>query len=139
MNNDLIVCCQNGLKDAVKALVKNGADINYKHDPDNGSTPIMYAAQNGHLDLIKFFVENGVDILYKKPGDGSDVFYYAVQSFGSRLKILEYLFMEKFKREKKLNEGVTESDPNPMVRQVLQKSKVFKELLEKFDDFSHIL
>ncbi len=45
--------------DAVKILLKFGADVNYK----NGGAFALYgAAANGHLDMVKLLVENDADI-----------------------------------------------------------------------------
>lgn len=48
--------------DEVKALLKNGADINLQEKKGLQGTPLMYAASTGDLDLCKLLIENKAKI-----------------------------------------------------------------------------
>ncbi|XP_030745726.1 caseinolytic peptidase B protein homolog isoform X2 [Sitophilus oryzae] len=48
-----------GLTHEVRNLIKNGMDVNLRHDL--GWTPLMGAAVNGHYDIVKLLLENGAN------------------------------------------------------------------------------
>ena len=45
--------------DIVKELVKQGYDVNLKHERWYSKSAIMYACQYGNLDIVKCLVEEG--------------------------------------------------------------------------------
>ena len=51
---------RDGQKDAVRALVEAGADVN-KVDPGDKSTPLVIAITNGHYDVAKYLADHGAD------------------------------------------------------------------------------
>jgi ankyrin repeat protein len=51
---------RNGQRDAVRALVEGGADVNQPSGADK-STPLVLAISNGYYDLGKFLLDNGAD------------------------------------------------------------------------------
>ena len=53
--NPLIRMAHLGKLDAVKFLVDNGADINFRSV--NSTTAIMYAFEKGHVDIVKYLIE----------------------------------------------------------------------------------
>jgi ankyrin repeat protein len=46
--------------EAVKILIKNGADVNVLNN--NGSNPLHYASSRGRLDIVRLLVKSGVDL-----------------------------------------------------------------------------
>lgn len=58
--NDIIDAAYNNDLEKVKALVKNGTDINITNDYDK--TALMYAAANGNLEIATLLIKNGADI-----------------------------------------------------------------------------
>jgi len=59
----------------IKAILKLGADINYRQ-PNTGATPIMYIAQTGSRDIVKFMIECGADLTITN-SSGNTVYHYA--------------------------------------------------------------
>jgi ankyrin repeat protein len=51
---------RDGQKDAVRALVEAGADVN-KVSPGDKSTPLVIAITNGHYDVAKYLADHGAD------------------------------------------------------------------------------
>ena len=48
-----------GLENAVRILLERGADIS--PDPENGLTPIYFAASSGHARVVKLLLDHGAD------------------------------------------------------------------------------
>jgi ankyrin repeat protein len=57
----LIIAAAHGNTDAVKALIKAGADVNSMNE-SNQVTALMYAAASGHIEVLKVLLENGVNL-----------------------------------------------------------------------------
>ena len=55
----LMLAAREGNVEAVKRLLKNGADVNIANK--NGGTPIMYATLGGNLNIVKILIELGAD------------------------------------------------------------------------------
>lgn len=60
----LILAAENGNKDIVELLIKNGADPSAKHNE-----ALLRAAERGHTEVIKLLLENGVAV---DPASGND-------------------------------------------------------------------
>ncbi len=58
--NVLTLACQEGLVDAVKLLLKHGADPNGL--PEAYGMPLVAAAESGHLELVSLLLEKGADV-----------------------------------------------------------------------------
>ena len=56
----LLFAARDGQKDAVRALLEGGADINQVSASEKTS-PLVMAAMNGHFDLAKFLIDWGAD------------------------------------------------------------------------------
>ena len=53
----LIFASENGHSDAVKMLLKNGANANQKDE--KGRTALTYAIENGHHEVVTSLIEGG--------------------------------------------------------------------------------
>jgi len=53
----------------VLAMIKKGADVQWRDPKDNGKTPLVKSILLGKLDVVKVLLENGADINYP---DGSN-------------------------------------------------------------------
>ena len=56
----MYIAAKNGHVDAIRALVRCGADVNAARQ--DGGTPMHAAAQNGHVNAIEILAENRADI-----------------------------------------------------------------------------
>ncbi|HIJ64626.1 MAG TPA: hypothetical protein HPP77_01640, partial [Candidatus Hydrogenedentes bacterium] len=68
---------RDGHQDAVRRLLRRGADINAKDDA--GRTPLHWAAANGHVGMVKFLVSRGADV-NTKDNDGRCPIHLAAQN-----------------------------------------------------------
>eukprot|EP01102_Stenamoeba_stenopodia_P012976 TRINITY_DN4146_c0_g1_i1.p1 TRINITY_DN4146_c0_g1~~TRINITY_DN4146_c0_g1_i1.p1 ORF type:complete len:125 (+),score=33.06 TRINITY_DN4146_c0_g1_i1:203-577(+) len=59
----LIIEAEEGRIDAVRALLKEGANANSADE--NGMTPLMWAARNGNIDVVELLLEAGADYQLK--------------------------------------------------------------------------
>lgn len=59
---ELINACKKGDLQAVKTLIRSGADINSRDE--NSVTALMWAAKNGHLEVVKELLKYGADVRY---------------------------------------------------------------------------
>lgn len=78
----LYIAVQYKLKNLLKTLLKNGANINLI-SPGNGRTPLMAAAANNSKDLCKFLLKNGADRSIKSR-DGKTAYEIALGSKNKR-------------------------------------------------------
>ena len=79
INSDLRFTAQKGDIQAVKALLKKGANINAKND--RGSSALMLAAMNNRIKMAKFLLDIGADINTRDARDYTPLMYAA--GFGS--------------------------------------------------------
>jgi ankyrin repeat protein len=105
LNKALTDAAAVGKLDAVKELLKQGADIQYKDPTANGKTPLVRAIMTGKLDLVKYLLENGADIHF---ADGSGRYPIYFCCIGNNVELLKFL-LEKGGKED-LNRG-----PFPML------------------------
>lgn len=61
----LYIACSNSDVDAIKSLVKKGADVNYKNMDDNGWTPLHRACKYRHYDVAKSLISYGANVYIK--------------------------------------------------------------------------
>ena len=59
-NLDMIEASKQGNIEIVKALLKEGADVNIVDD--TGRSSLIYAAENGHIEIVTFLLNNGADL-----------------------------------------------------------------------------
>lgn len=59
MSQKLIDKCAEGDIAAVKALISNGVDVNYRGT--HGNTPLGYSAYNGHDEIVRYLLDAGAD------------------------------------------------------------------------------
>jgi ankyrin repeat protein len=57
----LVIAARDGQRDAAKALIEGGADINQASAAEL-MTPLVMAISNGHFDLAKYLVQQGADV-----------------------------------------------------------------------------
>ncbi|CAI7988646.1 Ankyrin repeat and SOCS box protein 3 [Geodia barretti] len=61
----LYVACQNGQKQTVVVLLKNGANVNLTCTVDPLSTPLGIAAEKGHTEIVEKLISAGAVINYQ--------------------------------------------------------------------------
>ncbi len=59
MSQELIDQCAEGDVAAVKALIGEGLDVNYRGT--HGNTPLGYSAYNGHEEVVRLLLDAGAD------------------------------------------------------------------------------
>jgi uncharacterized protein len=73
----------------VQALIKQGADVQWRDAADNGKTPLVKSILLGRLNVVKMLLENGADIHYP---DGSNRYpVYFCHPHRDRQKAIELL------------------------------------------------
>jgi hypothetical protein len=80
--------CSLGRKDAVKILLKYGAEINTS-TKGHGETPINVAAANGHYELIQYLYKKGANIHSGGTGPTHWAFYGKKNDFENTLKVIQ--------------------------------------------------
>ena len=98
INTKLLQAAKNDELEAIKVLVKKGADINTQDE--NRATVLMWAAYKGNLEAVKFLVKNKAD--FNKKGiiyiDEKKTGYYGnllgIAAGENKAKILKYLLEE---------------------------------------------
>lgn len=94
--NPLIRACYLGKCEAVKFLVKHGANVNCLSD--NLTTPIMYAFQKGHMDIVTYLYDQGSKIVVGR----QRMIHYSISSYTyGYIAFIEYLDegLEKLRKE----------------------------------------
>lgn len=101
----MIIATVFGKVDAIKALIKGGAGINYKNN--DGSTPLIVAAVFNQVDIAKVLVDAGAD-LNARNNDGSTALISA--SLLCRTEIVQNLLDHGADKSLKNNTGRTALD-----------------------------
>jgi ankyrin repeat protein len=105
LNKDLSTAAALGKLEAVKELVKKGADVQWCDPASNRKTPLVKAVLNGKLEVIKFLLENGADINHP---DGSGRYPVYFCCIGNNMEVLKFLLAKG--GDKDVNRG-----PFPML------------------------
>ena len=72
----------------VLALIKQGADVQWRDPKDYGKTALTRSVLNGRFDVVKVLLENGADIHYP---DGSNRYPVYFSAFGPNAEMLKFL------------------------------------------------
>ncbi|CAI8053465.1 Ankyrin repeat domain-containing protein 29 [Geodia barretti] len=59
------MACQNGHKQTVDVLLKNGANVNLTKTVDPLSSPLGIAAEKGHTEIVEKLISAGAVINYQ--------------------------------------------------------------------------
>jgi ankyrin repeat protein len=70
---------QEGKLEAVRSLIRAGADVNLAVANKFGDSPIIRAATKGHAAVIKALAEAGADVNFLRAGDGASALVMASQ------------------------------------------------------------
>ncbi|WP_419418543.1 ankyrin repeat domain-containing protein [Legionella sp. D16C41] len=83
------IAAQNGRVDVIKALAKEGADLNQAVvDGVNVITLVFIAAQNGHVDVIKALVDAGADLNRAAVKGATPAFMAAQEGYANVIEVL---------------------------------------------------
>lgn len=86
---ELINACKKGDLQAVKTLIRSGADINSRDE--NSVTALMLAAKNGHLEVVKELLKYGAEVHYSAYSDEYyDEYYYGYYPYDFRNDYYSY-------------------------------------------------
>jgi acetyl esterase len=72
----------------VLAMIKKGADVQWRDPKDNGKTALTRSILNGRFDVVKVLLESGADINYP---DGSNRYPIYFSVFGPHAEMLKFL------------------------------------------------
>ena len=75
-NTGLILAAQKGHTEAVRLLLKAGADVNLANKED-GQTALLQACWDGHGETLRLLLENGANARHKKKGKRTALMYAA--------------------------------------------------------------
>ncbi|CAI8023892.1 Ankyrin-2, partial [Geodia barretti] len=70
----LYVACQNGHKQTVDVLLKNGANVNLTTTVDPLSSPLGIAAEKGHTEIVEKLISAGAVINYQNKNGATALF-----------------------------------------------------------------
>ncbi|GMB07454.1 ankyrin repeat domain-containing protein [Thermolongibacillus altinsuensis] len=101
-NTPLHYASEKGLRELVRLLVENGADVNATNK--EGDTPLIVAAQSGQVEIVKFLHEHGADIHHANH-EGETALLKATE--GNHKTIVQYLLKMKADINEKTNSGKT--------------------------------
>ena len=94
INALLHVAVENSNEELVKALLKNGADVNDSNEDEEIPTPLHTACGNFNLLIVKLLLESDADS-NKRDHFDCPPFFYALNSKDQDAKILKYLLENK--------------------------------------------
>jgi ankyrin repeat protein len=76
----------------VLALIKKGADVQWRDPADNGKTPLTKCILLGKLDMVKLLVEHGADINYPDGSNRYPVYFcHAQRDKKKAIEMLEFV------------------------------------------------
>ncbi len=100
LNKDLISAASLGKLEAVKDLLKKGADIQWQDPTHNRKTPLVKAVMSGKVEVVKYLLEQGADI-HHPDGSGRYPTYFCC--IGNNVELLKFLITKG--GDKDLNRG----------------------------------
>lgn len=62
IQHELFRAIDHGDADHVRALIAEGADVNFRGDDPEGETPLVRAATAGRLSVVRLLIESGADV-----------------------------------------------------------------------------
>jgi ankyrin repeat protein len=108
-----------GKVDAVKDLLKQGADISWRDPSDNGKTPLTKSVLAGRLEVVKLLLASGADIHYP---DGSGRYPIYFTCIGNNVELLQFLLAQGGNED--LNKG-----PFPILVSVCDHGQALPEFI----------
>lgn len=91
ISRKLLTAAGDGDVAQVKALIQEGADVNYELF-DTNTTPLMAAARKGHLEVAKILLAAGAKINTVDDGVGTALYWAA---FEGELEMVKFLLSQK--------------------------------------------
>ena len=58
----LLVACEMNFVEGVKALIRRGANVNYRHPASHGNCPLLRCAEMGYTECLQVLISHGSDI-----------------------------------------------------------------------------
>ncbi len=98
----MLWAAQKGNIDIVNLLIKNGANIEAKHEASRGYTPLIVAAINNHIEVAKMLIEHGANINSKNNNGNTAL---SVANEKGHTEIVELLEQTNIYTEKALLEA----------------------------------
>ena len=86
----------------MKALVKEGADVNIAND--DGDTPLIMASKEGHVNVVNLLMENGAEV---NKADDNDMTPLHWASYSGNLEVVQALLGAKADVDKARYTGQT--------------------------------
>jgi ankyrin repeat protein len=82
---DIHKAAEEGNIEAVKQHIAAGTDLNAKHDPLFGMTPLYFAAMKGHKEVAELLIANDADVNAKNTNDWTPLHQVATKEIAELL------------------------------------------------------